>query len=294
MTSDPLKIAVFNNYFSSIGGKTQSKTRFSNKRYTDYLHGENFNSFFITPTDSQEVISIISSLSDNKSSGPNSIPTRILILLKKDISTQLVDIFNLVFSSGIYPTPLKTAKVIPIHKKDSKLECSNYRPIALLSNIDKILEKLMHRRLSNFLDKNKLIYSFQIGFRQNYSTSYALIHLTETIKQSRDQGLFSCGIFVDLQKAFDTVDHDILLGKLEHYGIRGITNKWFETYLKDRQQFVLINGYSSECVSMPIGVPQGSVLGPLLFLLYVNNLNLAIKHLKFITLQMIQIYYILI
>ena len=152
----------------------------------------------------------------------------------------------------------------------------------------------MHRRLSNFLDKNKLIYSFQLGFRQNYSTSYALIHLTETIKQSRDQGLFSCGIFVDLQKAFDTVDHDILLGKLEHYGIRGITNKWFETYLKDRQQFVLINGYNSECVSMPIGVPQGSVLGPLLFLLYVNNLNLAIKHLKFITLQMIQIYYILI
>ena len=165
LTSDPLKIAnVFNKYFSSIGEKTQSTTRFSNKNYTDYLHGENFNSFFITPTDSQEVISTISSLSDNKSSGPNSIPTRILKLLKKDISTQLVDIFNLSFSSGIYPTPLKTAKVIPIHKKDSKLECSNYRPIALLSNIDKILEKLMHRRLSNFLDKNKLIYSLQFGF----------------------------------------------------------------------------------------------------------------------------------
>ena len=105
-------------------------------------------------------------------------------MLKKDILIQLVDIFNLSFSSGIYPTPLKTAKVIPIHKKDSKLECSNYRPIALLSNIDKILEKLMHKRLSNFLDKNKLIYSLQFGFRQNYSISYALIHLTETIKQN--------------------------------------------------------------------------------------------------------------
>ena len=181
----------------------------------------------ITPADSEEVISIISSVSNNKSSGPNSIPTRILNLLKKDISTHIVDIFNLSFSSGIYPTPLKTAKVIPIHKKDSKLECSNYRPNALLSNIDKILEKLMHKRLSNFLEKNKLIYSLQFGFKQNYSTSYALIHHIKTIKQSIDQGLFSCGIFFDLQKAFDTVDHGILPGKLDHYGIRGITNKWF-------------------------------------------------------------------
>ena len=98
--------------------------------------------------------------------------------------------------------------------------------IALLSNTDKILEKLMHKRLSNFLEKNKHIYSLQFGFRQNYSTSYALILLTETIKQSLDHGLFSCGIFVDLQKAFDTEDHGILLGKLEHYG-RGLTNKWF-------------------------------------------------------------------
>ena len=131
----------------------------------------------------------------------------------------------------------------------------------------------MYKRLSNFLEKNKLIYSLQFGFRQNYSTSYALIHLTESIKQSLDQGLFSCGIFVDLQKAFDTVDHGVLLGKF-------ITDKWFQTYLGDRQQFVSVNGYNSECASMSTGVPQGSVLDPLLFLLYINDLNLAIKYYK--------------
>ena len=132
----------------------------------------------------------------------------------------------------------------------------------------------MYSRLSNFLDKNKLIYWLQFKFRQNYSTSYALINLTDQspINQSLDQGLFSCGIFVDLQKTFATVDHNILLGKLEHYGIRGITSKWFELYF-DRQQFVSIDGYNSECASVPICVPQGSVLGALLFLLYINDLN---------------------
>ena len=136
LTSDPLKIAdVFNNYFSSVGEKAQSKIRFSNKTYTDYLQGDNlFIYLFITPADSEEVISIISSLSDNKSSGPNSIPTRILKLLKKDILTHLVDNFNLSFSSGIYPTPLKTAKVIPIHKNTQNLNAlttdqSHYYPI---------------------------------------------------------------------------------------------------------------------------------------------------------------------
>ena len=143
---------------------------------------------------------------------------------------------------------LKVAKIISIHKRDSQPECSKCRPIALLLNIDKILEKLMDKALSNFLDKNELIYSLRFWFRQNYSTSYILIHLTITIKQSLDRDLFSCDISTHC--AFDKVDHDILLGKLEHYRIRRITNKWLETYLKDRQQFVLVNGYNLQWVSM--------------------------------------------
>ena len=278
---NPERIAnIFNNYFSTIGEKTQAKIKHSHKKYTDYLSNENPDTFFLSPTNKEEIKFILSSLDINKSTGPYSIPSKVLNMLKNDISEQLADLFNLSFTTGTFPTLLKTAKVIPIHKKDSKSNFTNYRPISLLSNLDKILEKLMHSRLSTFLNIKDIIYPLQFGFCQNYSTSYALIHLTETIKEALDQGKYGCGIFFDLQKAFDTVNHNILLGKLKHYGIRGVAYGWFESYLKDRKQYVSINGYNSKHLSISLGVPQGSVLGPLLFLIYINDLNTAIKHCK--------------
>ena len=138
----------------------------------------------------------------------------------------------------------------------------------------------MHNRLSTFLNIKDIIYPLQFGFRQNYSTSYALIHLTETIKEALDQGKYGCRICVDLQKYFDTVDHNIILGNLKHYGIRGVANSWFESYLKDRKQYISINGYNSKHLSISLDLPQGSVLGSLLFLIYINDLNTAIKHCK--------------
>ena len=147
-----------------------------------------------------------------------------MILLKQDISLQLADLFNLSFSSGSFPSILKTAKVVPVFKKDSKLDCCNYRPISHLSNVEKILEKLMYKRVYNFLTENNIIYDLQFVFRQKFFASYALINLTENIRQALDEGYIGCGIFVDLQKAFDTVDHEILLSKLDYYGIRGISN----------------------------------------------------------------------
>ena len=160
---------------------------------------------------------IISSLDLNKPVGLNSIPTKILKLLKNDISSQLADILNISFSTGVFPTILKVAKVIPIYKKDSKLDLSNYRPTSLLSNIEKI-DNLIYSRVYNFFTKNNLIYPLQFSFGQQYSTFHALIILTEDIRKDLDKRNIRCDIFVDLQKAFGTVKHDILLAKLEHYG----------------------------------------------------------------------------
>ena len=157
--TDPAAMSnIFNDNFTSIAKKTNSNIKFSPRHYSDYLSHTNTNTFFLTPTDKNEISFIISSLDSHKSSGPNSIPVNILKLLKNDISQQLSDLFNLFFSTGQFPSVLKIAKVIPIHKKQSKVDYTNYRPISLLSNIEKIIEKLMSKRLSNFLDINNLIY----------------------------------------------------------------------------------------------------------------------------------------
>ena len=185
-------------------------------------------------------------------------------------------IFNISFATGIFPNKLKVAKVIPIHKKDSKIECSNYRPISLLSNIDKILEKLMHNRLMKSLTEQKILYLKHCGFRKNSSTAHVLINFTDSIKNAFDKNKFVCSVF-NLKKAFDTVDHKILLKKLWYYGVRGIANDWFKFYLTNRMQYVSIDGISSHLLKVDFGVPQGSVLGPLLFLLYIDDLHNFIR-----------------
>ena len=164
-----------------------------------------------------------------------------------------------------------------MHEKDFKLNFSNYHPISRLSNIEKFLERLMYNRIYKFFSDKNHIYSLQIGFRQKYSRLRVLFSLTECIRKNVDEGNIDYGIFVDLQKAFDTVEHDILSSKLEHYGVLGLANEWFKPYLSNRKQYVSINGYDANLADVKFGVPQGSVLGPLLSLIYFNDLNQSLK-----------------
>ena len=169
---------------------------------------------------STPISDLVASSLENKSTGPYSIPLRLLSVIPDLIILPLAYIINLSFLNGEYPDLLK--KVIPIHKGGSTQDINNYRPISLLSIFDKIMEKLIHKRLYNFLEKHNVLYQHHFGFRKNNSTVFALVQITEMIKESIDSGKFGCGIFIDLRKAFDTVNHAILLNKPGHYGVRDL------------------------------------------------------------------------
>ena len=269
----------FNDYFTTVADKILRNNKTSlRKTFDQYLPQRNSNSFVFEPCTPNEVYLLVEQLNPSKGTGPNGIHTEILKLINHLICNTLCKIFNMCITSGKHPDKLKLAHAIPIFKKGSRLLVSNYRPISLLSNLNKILEKIMHKRIYAFLEKYEILYELQFGFRAGYSTTHALIHMTEAIRSALDHGSVTCGIFVDFQKAFDTVNHDILLKKLEHYGFRGVINNWFCSYLTDRKQKVIINGFESESKNIFHGVPQGSVLGPILFLIYINDLHKCIKY----------------
>ena len=178
--------------------------------------------FFLSPVTTLEVEDEITNLNVSKSVGPFSIPTKLLKILKFLLSGPLAYLFNCSFITGIIPDQFKLARVIPIYKKGSRSTVSNYRPISLLSVFNKILKKLMYKRVVTFLEKNQVIFQGQFGFHANHSTTNAILLIADKIQKAIENKMYSCGIFLDLCKAFDTVNHTILLKKLENSGIRGI------------------------------------------------------------------------
>ena len=280
IVTDPKAIANgINNYLSTIGANIASS--FNNTgSYSQYLIGNFPNSFFLAPVDHQDIESIIMSLK-NKSCSIDNLPVAILKQISSIISPVLEYLINFSINSGTFPDCLKVSRVVPLYKGGNELDCSNYRPISILNIFSKILEKVVHKQLYHYFEQNNILDDSQFGFRRNRSTTQALLRHTNYIYESLDNDKLLFSLYLDLRKAFDSVDHEILLGKLSHYGIRGTPLNWFRSYLTNRYQYVSINDRCSDMHQITHSVPQGSNLGPLLFLIYIGDFSAVTDYFNF-------------
>ena len=215
------------------------------------------------------------SLKLNKSPGYDEISFNVIKKCFGSLHKPLLHIFDQSLRNGIFPDELKIAKVTPLFKKGIDSDLGNYRPISVLPCFSKVLEKIMYNRLYNHLNENNILYNKQFGFQKKHSTEHAILQLVDQVNNSFEKNQFTLGVFIDLSKAFDTVDHKTLISKLRNYGIRGHNLQWFESYLNNRKQFITYNNNNTSFKEITCGVPQGSILGPLLFLIYVNDLSQA-------------------
>ena len=242
----------FNKYFITVGNTLAANLPQTGNDPIELIES-NPDNFFCVPATPAEINNIILHSKSKKSTGFDNIDSYIVKQIAPQIVNQLAGIFNKSFLTGIVPSKLKIAKVIPLYKAKDPALFSNYRPISLHPVFSKILERLMYNRLYNFLTEHNILSTNQFGFRKKYSTFLALMDLVDNISKKIDEGNYSIGIFLDLSKAFDTIDHTILLDKLCRYGVRGVTLNWFKHYLNDRKQFVSYNNTTSVSMKVTCG-----------------------------------------
>ena len=265
-------VEAFNDFFVKVGPNLAGQIRDVHESFNKYLPNPVSESFHWLPVTPLEIEDMLRSSDQKKACGHDNLPVKLLVDSAQYISNPLSYIFNLSLQLGQFPDLLKVAKVSPVYKKGDREQPGNYRPISVLPVLSKIFEKLVNNRLIEYLEKNNILYKHQYGFREGRSTKLAVTNLINQLVHYQDEGRVTVGVFIDFAKAFDTINHSILLSKMENYGVSGLQLNWFRNYLCNRVQYVQHNGATSSFKLSSCGVPQGSVLGPTLFLLYINDL----------------------